>query len=418
MRTLRTVMVLAAHDLRMLFIERGAAFARLVLPIVFIIVVGIANDAFESGEDELPVMELVDLDGSDFSHFFLRYVAERATAVETCGESFEPSAPERGVARPDGYEGRLEAGNVDIALVVPDGFADALRADGQPPVRLVFARNDPREASRLLPLVQSAAQRVSIAASADEAAVRLLADEGAREQAERVATSRALEVLAQDRVTVTRESLSIPERPVLVGFQQSVPGMGSMFVMLSVLAGAAMLVEERSRWTLQRTLTAPVSYAAFVSGKIVGRFLIGTFQYLLAVITGLVIGELVGIDFGSSPVLMAAVMASFVLAMAGLSVLLATLVRREQQANGLTTLLAVTLAPLGGAWWSLDIEIVPDVMRQIARISPFYWVMEGFRAAIHDLGWGEALPSIAVLLGSALLTGVLAIRRLARFHGS
>jgi ABC-type multidrug transport system permease subunit len=303
---------------------------------------------------------------------------------------------------------------VYVAVVVPAGFGDALRGDGESAVRMVFGRNDPQEASRLVPVLQSAAQRVSVVASADEAAVRLLEDVDRREEAEAAARERALEVLGEDRIAVSREELELPSRHALVGFQQSVPGMGSMFVMLSVLAGAAMLVEERSRWTLQRTLIAPVSYSVFVSGKVLGRFLIGIVQYLVAIITGLLIGEFFGIDFGSSPLLMAAVMASFVLAMASVSVLLATIVRREQQASGLTTLLAVTLAPLGGAWWSLDIEIIPEIMRQIARISPFYWVMDGFRAAVHDLGWARALPSLGVLLGIALVAGALAIRRLAR----
>jgi len=127
-----------------------------------------------------------------------------------------------------------------------------------------------------------------------------------------------------------------------------------------------------------------------------------------------VIGRVVGVDFGSSPLLMAAVMVAFVLAVSAMSILLATLVTRTQQAGGLTTLLAVTLAPIGGAWWSLDIEVIPQVMRTIAVVSPFYWVMEGFRAAIHDLGFAAAGVPLAVLTGIALVTGGVATARLAR----
>jgi ABC-2 type transport system permease protein len=395
------------HDLELLLAERGAFVARLLIPVAFIFVVGIANDAFEADEASPPVMELVDLDRSGLSSFLLDYVAERAVGVTL----FRADRDEAD------YRGRLEQGQTDVALVVPDGFARAAGAGGGAATAgLVFARSDPQFASKLEPLVESAGQRVSMLLRAGEAARSLTSEEYADAAAE-LARTRARELLAVDRVTVAHDRVALPARYPLSGFRQSVPGMGSMFVMLSVLAGASILVEERKRWTLQRTLTTPISHAGFVAGKILGRFLIGMAQYLVAIATALVIGTLFSVDFGRSPLLMMTVMAAFVLAVSALSILLATLVTREQQASGLTTLLVLTLAPLGGAWWSLDIEIIPNVMRQIAVVSPFYWVMQGFRAAVYDLGFARAVLPLGVLLGIALVAGSVATARM-RWAGS
>jgi len=395
---MRRIWAIAAHDLRLLLVERGSFLARLLMPIAFILVVGIANDAVQTDAPSAAVLELVDDDGSDLSAFYVQSVVdqlrERTTGLVVCGAG----ADECEVTG-------------DYTVVVPEGFARSLEAGGDAVVRLVLALGDPQEASRLEPVLAAAARRVELALDAGDAA-RVLAREPFGEEAAGIAVNRARDLLGEQRINTSRETIDVPDRYELVGFRQSVPGMGSMFVMLSVLAGAAVLVEERRRGTLARTLAAPVGRLGYVTGKAFGRFIVGMLQYLVAIATGLVIGAVAGIEFGSSPLLMLAVMASFVLAMSSLSILLATLVTREQQASGLTTLIAVTLAPLGGAWWSLDIEIVPDVMRRIAVVSPFYWVMEGFRAAIHDLGFAHAAFPIGVLLAIALIAGFAAALRL------
>ena len=44
----------------------------------------------------------------------------------------------------------------------------------------------------------------------------------------------------------------------LTGFGQSIPGMGSMFVMFTVMAGMSILLRERNQWTLQRLVVMPL----------------------------------------------------------------------------------------------------------------------------------------------------------------
>jgi ABC-2 type transport system permease protein len=409
------VFAIALQDLRLLFAERGAAVLRLLMPVAFIFVVGLANDAFAPDAPPLPVLAVVDHDESALSAFYASIVADRLDGVEICGVTtacrYSPSGGSDERSRTDLL---LEAGAADYALVIPAGFERDLRDRRMPRVELVFARSDPEQASRIAPVLDAAGTRASLAASAGDAARDLVEDPEVAEAAADAAVARALELLVVDRTDISISSIELPETYPLDGFRQSVPGMGSMFVMMSVLAGAAMLVEERKRWTLQRTLIAPVTSTAYVAGKVLGRFLIGMAQYSVAIATGLVLGIVFGISFGRSPLLLVTVMSAFVLCVSGISVLLATLVSREQHAASLNTLLAVTLAPIGGAWWSLDMEIVPDVMSRVAVISPFYWVIEGFRAAIYDLGFGAAAPSLTILSLVGIVTAAIAALRLRR----
>jgi ABC-2 type transport system permease protein len=77
-------------------------------------------------------------------------------------------------------------------------------------------------------------------------------------------------------------------------------------------------------------------------------------------------------------------------------------VKNEAQASGLSLLLSITLAPLGGAWWPM--EVTPEIMRNIGHISPVAWAMDGFNALIFEGGsLTDVLLPILVLLGIALI---------------
>jgi ABC-2 type transport system permease protein len=81
----------------------------------------------------------------------------------------------------------------------------------------------------------------------------------------------------------------------------------------------------------------------------------------------------------------------------------------EAQASGLGLLLSLILAPLGGAWWPL--EIVPDFMRLVGHLSPVAWAMDGFNALIFDqAGLGEVLIPLGILLALTLICFAIAIR--------
>ena len=405
---MRQIWALAMNDLRRLLADPGAAVSRLIVPVALIFVVGIANGAFDTADPRPPLFELVTNDSGVLAERYVGYVAENAPGVRVCGAGAEECpSPQASPAR------RLSGGVTDYTVTVPAGFTAALRSGDPVTVTLAQNRSDPQAASAVTPVLDSAGGLVVTIAATGEAGRELsvATDEQTLTNVAQRSEERAAALLGERRVRYEREEIALPQRYPLEGFQQSVPGQGSMFVMLSVLAGASLLVVERKRWTLQRVRVAPIGRGGFIAGKILGRFLIGMAQYVVAIGTGAVIGAIFDIQFGSSPLILFATMAAFALAASGISILLATLVTREQQASTLTTLVVLTLAPLGGAWWSLDMEFIPQVMREIAVISPFYWVMEGFRAGIYNLGFGAAALPLGVLVGIAVVTGGIAALR-------
>ena len=204
---------------------------------------------------------------------------------------------------------------------------------------------------------------------------------------------RANAILSQEPVQFDYQLTVVEEDNSSSGFNQSVPGMGTMFVMFTILGGMAVLIREREQWTLQRLVVMPVSRAQIIGGKILAYFTLGLMQY--AVVFG--IGLIFGMDFGNNWLGIILIAIAFSLAATALTFAVATRLRSQGQASQLTTLLALALAALGGAWWPL--EIVPDFMKVIGHFSPIAWAMDGFQDILfYDRGLTAVLPEVGVLL--------------------
>jgi ABC-2 type transport system permease protein len=179
-----------------------------------------------------------------------------------------------------------------------------------------------------------------------------------------------------------------------------------MYVMFSVFPAATVLIQERKNWTLQRLAVMPISRTQILSGKLLARFAVGMLQFMIM----FGFGAVLGVRYGSDPVALLLIMAAFTLCITALTLALTTVLRTVSQATGVTLFLTLTLAPLGGAWWSL--EIVPAWMRTVGHISPVAWAMDGFRSLMFESGSlaTVALP-IAVLLGMTAVFFAIGVTR-------
>lgn len=426
---MRKIISVMLNDLRITFADQSIWIFLVVMPAILIFAVGFANGAGDtlaaSANATTPPHRLVDVIDEDGSALAVQLVTvwrsiDPALLACPAADADSESAAACGLNEaltPALAAERLENGTTQALVIIPAGFADALLA-AQPTSLIYRANDDPTAPSPTLAALQAAAQRISGAAVARQFAARLQA-EGALSIAgfEEAVYERAAQYWAAEpiRIAVTtstaREAVSVSTDP---GFRQSVPGMGSMWVMFTVFAGATLLIQERKQWTLQRLITMPVTRGQYLAGKILARCVMGMIQFAVAFAVGILIGLAFGISYGHSPLALLIMMLTFTLCVSAMTLLIATLVQTEQQSAGITTLLALTLAPIGGAWWSLDFEFIPQFMKDIAVISPLYWVMDGFNAVIlHGGGVADVLPAAGVLL--ALAAGMFALA-IARFR--
>jgi ABC-2 type transport system permease protein len=117
-------------------------------------------------------------------------------------------------------------------------------------------------------------------------------------------------------------------------------------------------------------------------------------------------------NWGQSPAALVMVMVASALSAAALGTMLGTLVRSESQANGLSTMIGMLLAMMGGCWY--PIELFPAGIRNAAQALPTYWAMQGFLdIAVRGQGPTGVAQECAVLLGFALVfftVGILSFK--------
>jgi ABC-2 type transport system permease protein len=420
------IWAIALNELRVQLRQPATLVSMVLLPAALIFVIGLANgQALGDSQTVRQVrVDVLDADVTPQSAALLESVRALDASTVLCPMDEGRALGDGSVLATCGYPAgqttlseaelasRLESGSSSAYIEIPAGFASGLEAGEEVTIIYRNADDTPSDSPVLRALI-AAVQRsagVSVARRiAQNIADGVLNGDAAYVDA---VTAQAAAVWATEPVTVSLELAPGNPAQTAPGFQQSVPGMGSMYVMSTVLAGAALLIAERKTMTLQRLATMPVTPAQIIGGKLAARFIIGMVQYGVAFGVGLVMGQVFGVSFGNDPLALLLVAASFTLCMSGLALFFATVVKTDEQAASLGTLLSLTLAPIGGAWWSLEMEFIPDFMQTLSYASPFRYAMDGFGVVIRQ-GGGlvDVLPSCAVLLVTGAVLFGLAVRR-------
>ncbi len=400
------VLQIAINDLRLFMVNRGNLVGLLAIPVGMTIILGIF---IPSGRPSRIRVDLIDHDAGEVSAQFLQSLRQANSSIVLCPldndpEDFCQMEGDSTLGTEQALE-RVREGDSLALIEIPPGFSEQVRAFE--PVRIRYVSLESFSApSFIRQAVEAALTRVNGAVIASRIGAAVLpgsiVDEG---YPQRVYT-RAAELWEEspasvDFVLSAGEAPDPSSAPDLGGFGQSVPGMGSMFALFTVLGGMGILVGEKKQWTLQRLATMPITRAQLLGGKILSRFSLGTLQYGVV----FAIGVVTGINFGRDLVALVLVILTFTLTCTALSFALGGFLKNEQQAAGVTNLLGLTLAPLGGAWWPL--ELVPPFMRVVGHVSPVAWAMDSYTSLMFRNGeLQDVLVPLLVLAGmSAALFG-------------
>ncbi len=361
---------IAWHDLRLMVRDRVFFFWTLAFPLLFIFMFG---SLFKSDPSPDRAALLVqNLDQGPWGAYFIGKIRSPGLALEVVTE--EPKEFLR-------------------MLVLPKDFSERIQA---------------RQAQQL-PFKQKSGASLEAGAVSEtrilQAMTRLITElilHGDRDPAAFFRTPVEFRDLLVVRTRFPAGTLT----QVPSGFDHVIPGVVVQFIVLMVLIyGGSSVMEDRKRGVLTRILSAPVSRAELFLGKFLGRLLLGLAQALLLIVTGLLFFHL---KLGD-PLLAALVVLVFAAAMSALSILLGSVIGKEDLIIGLAVLLSNVFAALGGCWW--PIEVVPQTMRTVAMISPAYWAMDAFHQVIFfDRGFVAILPNLLVLGGLTVVFTLLASR--------
>ena len=408
---MRTVFDIAINDLRIFFSNRGNLIWLVGVPVGMTIILGVAIPS-DDGPSLVPV-DIIDHDQGQASELFIQSLRQANRNLLLCpmdNTNDDPCDMNEAETLDAALSLiRLEESDTLALIEIPDDFT--ARVSDLEPVAIRFVAVEDLTAPQFIQqAVDSALTQTNGALTASLIGSRLAAqveanaiDDSALAQSLR---DRAAEIWAKDLIAVKYQLTQSSSSGSVGGFGQSIPGIGSMFVLFAVLGGMALMIDDKRQWTMQRLASMPVTRSQLLGGKILGRFTLGMLQYLIIFAIGVIVGQ----SFGRDPLALILIMLAFALCVTALSFALGSFVKDETQAAGLTNLLGISLAALGGAWWSL--EVVPELMRTVGHISPVAWAMDGYTSLIFENGdLGTVYPSILILLGAAVVFFVFGVRR-------
>ena len=277
---------------------------------------------------------------------------------------------------------------------VPGGFSDGVLAGNQAVLHL----------RRLGEGIRTSYDQVRVgrAVYGVLADLVVLAEEGTEPSPEAFA-----ELAAAPRALTLDARPAGERREVPNGFEQAIPGTMTMFCMLVLLTGGALLlVIEREQGLLRRLAATPIPRRSIVLGKWTGKMALALVQIGFGMLAGSVLFDM---DWGASLPMVCFVLVGWAAFNSSLAILLANLARSEGQMTGIAVITSMALAALGGCWW--PIEVTPAWMQDLAILLPTGWTMD----ALHQLvsfgrGATAALPHAGILFLSALLLGWVGVR--------
>ncbi|QSR32654.1 multidrug ABC transporter permease [Nocardioides sp. S5] len=282
-----------------------------------------------------------------------------------------------------GARQHVEDGDAAIALLVPDGFAQAARA-GEP-VTVEAVRGDEAgiEADIVLSVVDGVLDQIASGAVTAQAA---LAEGVAAADLDALVEQATGGGPAYDLTSGEASDEQLGAGAALVA------GQAGLFLLFTVSFGVTGLLVDRESGTLARLRSMPIPAWVVVASKALVSFLLGV------VSTGILLGVgayLFDADFGSVPAVVALVLCA---AAAGTSVmfLIVRVARTSEQAGIATSIVALVLGIGGGAFFPVS---ATGPLSRVLDLNPVAALLRGLGTTSGGGGLGDVGVPVAIMLG-------------------
>lgn len=287
---------------------------------------------------------------------------------------------------------------VDAALVFPPGFGAA--ATSGEPTELIVVRSPDRAVSGQV--AEAVAAGVAGGFRQVDVAVRTVATISRQPP-----TAELVAAAAARAPALALEDMPAGDRAVDVGAFYGA-AMSILFLFFTVGFAGRSILEERRDGTLSRVLATPTSAGEVLAGKTISVAVLAFWGFVTVWLATTVLFDA---DWGNS-VAVVAVIATTVLAVAGVSTFAASLARTERQADAITSMITFALALLGGNFVGPN---APEALRRLSLLTPNGWSLRAFGDLSADtVGIGGVVLPLVVLCGFAALFGAVGISRLHR----
>jgi ABC-2 type transport system permease protein len=183
-------------------------------------------------------------------------------------------------------------------------------------------------------------------------------------------------------------------------YRELIPNFTVMFVFFLVNIMARSFIHERDLGTLRRLQIAPITPVSVLAGKTIPFLIVSLIQAVLLFVCGKLVYQM---SWGANPWMLLPVIVCTSLAATALGLLVATLVRNDAQVSAYANAVVIIMAGISGCFMPRD--WLPDVMKEISLFTPHAWALIAYYQLLNvpkpDLT--VVYESCAMLFGFAVL---------------
>ncbi|MFC2045375.1 ABC transporter permease [Chloroflexota bacterium] len=274
-------------------------------------------------------------------------------------------------------DSKLEKANLLMVLLIPEDFSERL-ASGET-AQLVFKQrgNGGQEGQIVASLISGVAEEISQELQVQSNVENVLAEENIGQEQIEITVQKYIE-RENDHpiIAVSEKTVGAEVDPVT----QFLPGVVTMFVLFAITLTARTLVEERKRGTLERLLTTQLSVGQLFLGKFLANISRGFIQTLILLTLAYIVFQIfTPLSFVQS-LLLAFVFAA---AASALGLVIAAVVRTEEQATWIAVFFTMAMVMLGGTFFEIT---EGSLIETISKFSINTYANDAFNTIIAQGG--------------------------------
>jgi ABC-2 type transport system permease protein len=277
----------------------------------------------------------------------------------------------------------MDGNKVGVAVIVPQGFGNAVAAGRRAPLEVVVDGTDSQ-----------------VSQVANQYSSQIIANLSQQLYPASAAVTFGLAGI-DSRVRVLFN-------PSLASVNVMVPGLMAFILLLSTSAVMSQaVVKERERGTLEQLFVTPISRSEYLLGKVAPYILVASCQVAVVFAVGILWFR---VPFNGSLWVIGIALFLFMLTAIGQGLLISTLSRTRQQAQQLTTFILLPTMILSG--FIFPIESMPALIQPITYLTPMRYIVIVMRAAFLKGAGFEALwpEFLAMIVFGVAIFGIAVAR--------
>lgn len=226
-------------------------------------------------------------------------------------------------------------------------------------------------------------------------------------------TESKIDMDAMNVLQVDEKSLDkgVQISPSMNSVQHNVPAWAIFGMFLIVVPISGNMIRERDEGSAVRIQLIPTATKRVGLGKILFYIMVCMLQFFVMMLVGIFLLPFFGLPrlaLGVHPWLLIPVAFSIAFAAVNYGYFIGSVFKTANQAMPFGAISVVLFSAMGGVW--VPVEILPDMMRKAAMISPLHWSLEGVNEVIlRGKGLLGILKPFAILIGSGILLSILPV---------